>query len=214
MISASKKPNKAILQYLATAVASALILPSAAVASSGGIDAEDIKPPTPPSQEIGVVAPGSGGVIPISGSGVKPKKAKLVRGKAIAPAGAPLAVQRIITAANRIACNPYRYGGGHKDFRYRGRKYGYDCSGTVSFALNAAGASTLKSPLASGDFFDFGDPGPGKWVTIYTKRSHMYVVIAGLRFDTSLRGKNYKKSRWSKKLRSTRGYRVRNIKNL
>ncbi|HWI21809.1 MAG TPA: hypothetical protein VNT22_04245 [Baekduia sp.] len=122
-------------------------------------------------------------------------------GLAVAPAGAPLAVRKIIAAGNRIAFKKYIYGGGHR----RWRDTGYDCSGSVSYALR--GAKLLKAPLASGDFIDWGEAGPGTWVTLYTKSSHIYMVVAGLRFDTSGRGKTG--SRWQVAQRSPDGYTVR-----
>jgi peptidoglycan hydrolase-like protein with peptidoglycan-binding domain len=121
-------------------------------------------------------------------------------GLAIAPADAPDVVKAIIAAGNQIATKPYRYGGGHGKFD----DTGYDCSGSVSFALHGAGL--LASPLASGDFFGWGDSGPGQWVTIYTKSSHMFMVVAGLRFDTS--GRSTAGTRWQADMRSGAGYQV------
>jgi hypothetical protein len=125
-------------------------------------------------------------------------------GTAAAPQGAPLQVQVAVWAANTIQKLPYRYGGGHASFVSRG----YDCSGTVSFALKAAGL--LKSPLDSGRFMRYGARGPGKWFTIYTNPGHAYVVIAGLRLDTSSAGSGGGKGpRWRAKGRPTAGYTVR-----
>jgi hypothetical protein len=100
-------------------------------------------------------------------------------GSAAAPADAPVQVQQAIWAANSLQSKPYRYGGGHRSFI----DSGYDCSGTVSFALNAAGL--LKSPLDSGSFMSWGESGRGQWFTVYTNPGHAYVIIAGLRLDTS-----------------------------
>jgi membrane-bound lytic murein transglycosylase B len=99
-------------------------------------------------------------------------------GLAAAPAAAPPAVKAAIAAANSIATTPYVWGGGHASFY----SYGYDCSGAVSFALYGAGL--LDSPLTSGSLASYGEPGPGKWITIYANATHAYVVIAGLRWDT------------------------------
>ena len=99
-------------------------------------------------------------------------------GLAAAPAAAPPAVKAAIAAANSIATTPYVWGGGHASFY----SYGYDCSGAVSFALYGAGL--LDSPLTSGSLESYGEPGPGKWITIYANATHTYVVIAGLRWDT------------------------------
>jgi septal ring factor EnvC (AmiA/AmiB activator) len=94
------------------------------------------------------------------------------------PAGAPEAVREMIAAGNAIATLPYIYGGGHASFQADG----YDCSGSVSYVLAAAGLVT--SPMVSGQFDDWGDPGPGKWVTIYSNADHVWMTIAGWRFDT------------------------------
>jgi peptidoglycan hydrolase-like protein with peptidoglycan-binding domain len=119
-------------------------------------------------------------------------------GLAIAPASAPDPVKAIIAAGNQIASKPYKYGGGHGKWN----DSGYDCSGSVSYALHGAGL--LDQPLASGDFESWGDSGPGQWVTIYTKASHAYMVVAGIRFDTSGRTKN--NTRWQADMRSSSGY--------
>ncbi|HEY4826384.1 MAG TPA: hypothetical protein VIH85_06435 [Solirubrobacteraceae bacterium] len=95
-----------------------------------------------------------------------------------APLGAPAAVAQIIAAGNAIATLPYIYGGGHASFHADG----YDCSGSVSYALAAAGLVT--SPMVSGDFENWGDPGPGRWVTIYANAGHVWMEVAGWRFDT------------------------------
>jgi cell wall-associated NlpC family hydrolase len=106
-------------------------------------------------------------------------KARLVGSRAVAPANAPLAVKRVIAAANRIRTLPYVWGGGHG----RWQDNGYDCSGSVSFALH--GARMLTSPLTSGSFETWGEAGPGRWITIYANAAHVYMVVAGLRFDTA-----------------------------
>jgi peptidoglycan hydrolase-like protein with peptidoglycan-binding domain len=122
-------------------------------------------------------------------------------GLAIAPADAPDAVKQIIAAGNEIATKAYRYGGGHASWK----DSGYDCSGSVSYALH--GADLLDSPLASSGFFGWAEEGEGQWITIYTKASHMYMVVAGLRFDTSGRSRNG--TRWQAEMRDTSGYRSR-----
>jgi membrane-bound lytic murein transglycosylase B len=99
-------------------------------------------------------------------------------GLAAAPASAPPAVKAAIAAANSIATTPYVWGGGHGSWY----SYGYDCSGAVSFALYGGGL--LDTPLTSGSLESYGEPGPGKWITIYASATHAYVVIAGLRWDT------------------------------
>ena len=94
------------------------------------------------------------------------------------PAGAPEAVRQVIAAGNAIATLPYIWGGGHGSFHASG----YDCSGSVSYALAAAGL--LSSPMVSGDFESYGDPGPGRWITIYANAGHVWMEVAGWRFDT------------------------------
>jgi hypothetical protein len=98
--------------------------------------------------------------------------------KALAPPGAPAVVKQVIAAANRIRSTPYVWGGGHARWWDRG----YDCSGSVSYALHGGGL--LEAPLVSGSFTTWGEPGPGRWITIYANRKHVYAVIAGLRWDT------------------------------
>jgi peptidoglycan hydrolase-like protein with peptidoglycan-binding domain len=122
-------------------------------------------------------------------------------GLAIAPMSAPDAVKQIIAAGNAIAKKPYRYGGGHGSWN----DTAYDCSGSVSYALHGAGL--LSRPLASYDYYDWGAAGPGQWVTLYTNDGHIYMLVAGLRFDTS--GATTDGSRWHTSMRSTSGYTVR-----
>jgi peptidoglycan hydrolase CwlO-like protein len=94
------------------------------------------------------------------------------------PAGAPAAVAQVIAAGNAIATLPYIYGGGHASFQANG----YDCSGSVSYALAAAGL--VSSPMVSGAFETWGDPGPGRWITVYANAGHVWMDVAGWRFDT------------------------------
>jgi peptidoglycan hydrolase CwlO-like protein len=94
------------------------------------------------------------------------------------PPGAPEAIKQVIAAGNAIATLPYIYGGGHASFQADG----YDCSGSVSYALAAAGLVT--SPMVSGQFENWGSPGPGKWITIYANADHVWMTVAGWRFDT------------------------------
>jgi hypothetical protein len=136
-----------------------------------------------------------------------PAKATIVDGMAIAPAGAPTKVARVIEAANRLLDKPYRYGGGHRPF---GRRLdsGYDCSGSVSYALY--GGRFLRSPLPSGAMMNWGEPGPGQWITVYAHGGHAYVVVAGLRFDTSMRDSDAPGPatgpRWSRTLRTSAAF--------
>jgi hypothetical protein len=119
-------------------------------------------------------------------------------GLAVAPASAPEEVKAIIAAGNKIASKPYKYGGGHG----RWRDSGYDCSGSISYALHGAGL--LDTPLDSSGFMRWGESGRGEWVTIYSNPGHAYMIVAGLRFDTSAR--RVTGNRWSDEMRSTRGY--------
>jgi len=130
------------------------------------------------------------------------KKAKLVNGVAVAPTKAPAAVKDIITAANKIRLKPYIYGGGHAKWHDKG----YDCSGSVSFALH--GADILSSPMPSGSFMNWEKPGVGKWVTTYANGGHIFMTVAGLLFDTSNMSGN-DGNRWSKSMRDTSGFKVR-----
>ena len=104
------------------------------------------------------------------------------RRTAVAPAGAPEQVVAAVAAANRITLKPYKWGGGHG----RWRDSGYDCSGTVSYVLHAAGL--LKQARDSGGLMSYGERGKGAWITVYAHGGHAYMTIAGLRFDTSGRG--------------------------
>ena len=125
-------------------------------------------------------------------------------GSAIAPPDAPPQVRKAINAANRIRTKPYIYGGGHRSFKAKG----YDCSGAVSYVLHAAGL--LKRPMPSGSFIKgWGAPGTGQWITTYANRGHMYVMIAGLRWDTSVGGdpvSTGRGPRWRSTPGSTTGY--------
>jgi hypothetical protein len=159
-------------------------------------------PPAPPPPDPGTVLPGEQPTVPGA------KAVLLPDGTAAAPLDAPPQVQAAVWAANTIQTLPYRYGGGHRSFISR---RGYDCSGTVSFALNAAGL--LKRPLDSGSFMRWGAKGPGTWFTIYTNPGHAYVVIAGLRLDTSSAGAGGGKGpRWRAKGRPSAGYKIRHPK--
>ena len=127
-------------------------------------------------------------------------------GLAAAPKEAPDAVKKIIAAGNLIATKPYRWGGGHGNWV----DAGYDCSGSVSYALHGAGL--LATSMPSSGFFTWGLAGPGQWVTLYTKASHIFMVVAGLRFDTS--GRSVHGTRWQAEQRSTVGYVARHPKAL
>jgi peptidoglycan hydrolase-like protein with peptidoglycan-binding domain len=122
-------------------------------------------------------------------------------GLAVAPAGAPVAVAAVIAAGNKIARLPYRYGGGHRSFD----DTGYDCSGSLSYALHGAGL--LDTTLDSTGLESFGEDGAGKWITIYANAGHTFMIVAGIRFDTS--GQQQADTRWQPAARSVKGYVVR-----
>ncbi len=124
-------------------------------------------------------------------------------GRAVPPPTAPPSVKAMIRAANHIRHRPYRWGGGHRHWSSRG----YDCSGSVSYVLHAAGL--LESPLDSTGFMRWGGGGPGSWVRIYANHSHVFAVIAGLRWDTSSDEGDGNGPGWSETLRSGHGFRLR-----
>ncbi len=105
--------------------------------------------------------------------------ARYIKGLAAAPMSAPAAVQEIIWAGNQLIGLPYIYGGGHGSFI----SPGYDCSGTVSFALH--GADLIPAPMDSSEFMGWGEHGVGQWVTVFSNPEHAYMTVAGLRLDTS-----------------------------
>ncbi len=132
---------------------------------------------------------------------VSGKRAVLRNGIARPPANAPAAVKNAIAAANTLRRKPYVWGGGHGSFY----DLGYDCSGTVSFALHGAGV--LSTPLPSSEFTRFGERGRGRWITIYARPGHTFAVIAGLRLDTTdFRNGGNTGPRWHADSRDTRGY--------
>jgi peptidoglycan hydrolase CwlO-like protein len=121
-----------------------------------------------------------------------------VGGMVKAPPGAPAAVAQVIAAGNAIATLPYVWGGGHGSFHASG----YDCSGSVSYALAAAGL--LSSPLDSTGFESWGDAGPGRWITVYANAGHAFMVVAGWRFDTVALAEGG--TRWTRTMTSTAGF--------
>jgi hypothetical protein len=129
---------------------------------------------------------------------------KIIHGLAYAPANAPLQVQEAIWAGDRIRLKPYRVGGGHGVWN----DSAYDCSGTVSYVLHAAGL--LKVSMDSGQFMSWGRGGAGSWMTIYTNPGHAFIEIAGIRLDTSAEGDPHPAPgsgpRWRPLLKDTGGY--------
>jgi len=162
----------------------------ASAASTGGALPKSQKLRVPKPQPPPPLALGPGMVATVDANGF-----------AVAPAAAPPIVHAVIAAGNKIAHKPYIYGGGHG----RWEDAGYDCSGSVSYALHGAGL--LEQSMPSGGFMRWGDSGPGQWITIYAHGGHMYMVVAGLRFDTS--GRTRAGTRWQADMRPTSGYAVR-----
>lgn len=127
-------------------------------------------------------------------------KARLLsNGMLIPPQSAPPRVKAVIAAANRIRTKPYVWGGGHGRWWDRG----YDCSGSVSYALHGGGF--LESPLPSGPMEHWGLAGEGRWITVYANAGHAYAVIAGVRWDTSGDASG-SGPRWHLDLRDNIGY--------
>lgn len=122
----------------------------------------------------------------------------LDNGIALPPLEAPPEVRQIIEAGNGIARTPYLWGGGHGKWQDKG----YDCSGSVSFALASAGL--LDRSLTSGQLKAWGKPGKGKWVTVWTHDGHVFLEVAGVRFDTT--GQKKTGSRWQNEMRSRAGF--------
>lgn len=128
-------------------------------------------------------------------------RAILQHGIAYAPSRAPQSVKNAIWAANNLRRKPYVWGGGHGSFA----DDGYDCSGTVSYALHGAGA--IAAPLPSSDLMRYGQRGRGRWFTIYARPGHTFAVIAGLRLDTTdFQNGGNTAPRWHVDMRDTRGY--------
>jgi len=163
-----------------------VIFPAGAVAQTSTTGGAEFSEPAP------IVAPGSTATL-------------LPDGTAAAPADAPQEVQAAIFAANKLLDKPYKYGGGHAKVE----DSGYDCSGTVSYALLAA--KLIKGPLDSSSFMRWGLRGKGQWITVYSNPGHAFAVIAGLRLDTSPAGdpSGLRGPRWRPVLRSTRGFKAR-----
>jgi cell wall-associated NlpC family hydrolase len=193
------------------ALVALLVLAPGARAESGGVSAsysgETVETPSIPASTAETEIPGvtqPSGVVPPVGTPTVPGALAMMRGeKAIAPASAPTAVKRVITAANHIRLTPYIWGGGHKTWQ----EPGYDCSGSVSYALHGGGL--LETPLVSGSFATWGEAGPGKWITIYANKTHVYMVVAGLRWDTGGDAPGVTGPRWHAEPPYPKGFAVR-----
>ncbi len=183
--------------YMKTATGE--VVPYSPVASAGAVP------------QVGATTGGSPVTAPVPAVPAKPQllvpgsRARYVNGIAAAPMSAPPAVQQIIWSGDQIIGLPYIFGGGHKSFT----SPGYDCSGTVSFALH--GASLLSTPEDSSEFEKWGSHGVGRWVTIFSNPGHAYMTVAGLRLDTSAADdpSNQQGPRWRPLRTGNGGYRVR-----
>lgn len=188
-----------VTRVLLCATAFAAVPGTALAAPTGGAEYKD------PSSERETKSAGGVGYGDSYSTPSKPTvpgdRAVLRNGVAYAPANAAAEVKAAIWAGNKLQRKPYRRGGGHQ----RVIDSAYDCSGTVSFVLIAAGL--LKTPLDSSSFMKWGAPGIGDWMTVYTNPGHAYIVIAGLRLDTSTGGGGERNTtgtgpRWRKTARS------------
>ncbi len=144
---------------------------------------------------------GDGGT-PAPGTSSAPVHKAHMRGdRAVPAADTPRRIKEVIWAGNRIRRKPYVWGGGHGSWEDNG----YDCSGSVSYALH--GGNFVSSPRTSGGFMHWGRHGRGRWITVYANGGHVWAVIAGLRWDTSqVPGSG---PGWSTHMVSTRSYSVR-----
>ncbi|HKG02180.1 MAG TPA: hypothetical protein VKB03_03300 [Conexibacter sp.] len=205
-------PHPVRIRSLALSLAVLVVLPAAALASTGGASPGGAAAPPAAVRASGGAAPGTA-VKPQRRHRVRKRRAPVTAttvappalatllddGTASPPAGAPAEVAAAIVAGNRIASLPYRWGGGHA----RWEDTGYDCSGSVGYALHGGGL--LAASATSGDLMAYGERGPGTWITIYANPDHVYMVVAGLRFDTS----GARPSRWQVAPRSGAGFAVR-----
>jgi hypothetical protein len=181
-----------------------LAVPAAGLASSGGASTGGASPATGANgQQTGGVGIGGQHRTRRETASNRVERAHLdANGLAVAPPDAPAVIQAVIAAANKIAFKPYIYGGGHGTWN----DSGYDCSGSVSYALHGGGL--LSVTMDSTEFESYGSAGRGRWITIWANGGHAYMYIAGLRFDTSARS-DTGGSRWTTAGRSGDGFVVR-----
>jgi hypothetical protein len=187
---------------LAMMVVAAIVVPAGALGAGGGLTPAGVSPekgepatastPTPGSTECTVGPEGARTCAPVA-------PATYVLGVVAPPESAPPAVKAAIAAANQIRTRPYIWGGGHSKWA----SPGYDCSGAVSFALHGAGLIT--TPMDSGEMMSWGQPGKGRWITIYANAGHAFAVIDGVRWDTA-GDESGTGPRWHPEMVSTAGY--------
>jgi cell wall-associated NlpC family hydrolase len=203
--------HRSRIRSFALSLAVLAALPAAAHGSTGGASPGGAAAPAATVRDSGGAAPGAvvkrhrrhrtrRQRVPAAAT-VSPSASAtlLADGTASPPAGAPAEVAAVIVAGNRIASLPYRWGGGHASWE----DTGYDCSGSVGYALHGGGL--LDASATSGDLMSYGERGPGTWITLYANADHVYMVVAGLRFDTS----GARPSRWQLAPRSAAGFAVR-----
>jgi len=169
----------------------ALLFVLAALASPGSAAAE---------------VPWGGGCIPVAAGEQRTAAscgASLVDGEAIPPPNSPPVVKQVIQAANQIRHRPYVWGGGHRSWLGRG----YDCSGAVGYALHGAGL--LDATMVSGQLEYWGEAGAGRWISVFANREHVYMVVAGLRFDTRGNPAGVSGPRWHRGWADPRKFQVR-----
>lgn len=196
---------------------SRLVIPALALfALAGASSASAARPAgggaTPTAQTpVDTAATGGAGLAPAPAAPSTPQRptvpgtrAKIIKGVAYAPAYAPIQVKKAIWAGNQIRLKPYAVGGGHG----RWKDSAYDCSGSVSYLLHAAGL--LKVSEDSGQMESWGKKGVGQWITVYTNPGHAFIEIAGIRMDTSREGDPHPPPgtgpRWRPLMTSTAGY--------
>jgi hypothetical protein len=180
--------------------------------SSSGSSSSSSSTPTPNSNGgQGIGAPATAPSTPAEPT-VPGSQAKVIKGVAYAPSYAPQQVKQIIWAGNQIRTKPYVYGGGHGVWK----DAGYDCSGSVSYVLHAAGL--LKTSMDSSGFESWGQSGLGQWVTVYTNPGHAFIEVAGIRFDTSAEGDPHPAPgpgpRWRPLMHGAPGFQSRHPVNL
>ena len=205
-VSAPAKPAPAIRTSPVTARSANIAYGGPVYQRTGSGEVIPYTPLTP----TGSINP-SGGIAVGVAAAIKPQllvpgsRARYVGGLAAAPMSAPPAVAEVVWAANQIIGLPYIFGGGHGSFE----SPGYDCSGTVSYALH--GARLLSIPADSSEFMHWGSHGLGRWVTIFSNPGHAYVDVAGLRLDTSAADDPTRQQgpRWRPLRRNNGGYTVR-----
>jgi hypothetical protein len=160
--------SRLLLGLLAFSAAFAILAPCASAAAPEPAEEEEAVP-----WGAGCTSAPPGGPRTSASCG-----ATLVEDDAVAPPGAPPTVKRVIAAANEIDDRPYLWGGGHASWLAKG----YDCSGAVGYALHGAGL--LDVTMVSGQLASWGSGGTGRWITVYANAEHVFMVVAGLRFDT------------------------------